>query len=742
MFDLVIDNEAITIYEHEDAETLIKELASAYWDDIEPISRGGRGRNKYFYYRFPCSFDIETTTIRSGQLDYYREDGRPVAFPYLFQFNIYGRVIMTRTYDQAADIFKWLGAYFIGSERRKLVIFDHNAAYEYGFMKDIWELDYEACFALDVHHPVTLALTNGIIIKDSYKLTNMSLETLTKDWAKKWKKKPEIMDYGQLRTPYTRLDDNTLIYSALDVLSLSDAIGEFLKAHNTGVWTKCPTSTSFIRQALKKTIGISAKVRTEEQKEYFKTLERCKLTPDIYAMLQRQARGGNTHLNRRFTGITLNDLGHMDITSSYPTQLICYPEFVNHYWRPLDTDCSIDTIKLFEANNFSTLFDVVLIRPRLKPSVPVPYLATYKCRTLKGVSRYSDNGRYIEGAEMLETTIFGIEWPIIEKQYEFDDIVILRGYFARKGYLPDILRRFILNLYADKTQLKNVEGKEVEYMLSKSALNSVYGCMYTRIIRAKCIINESGIFEGEPPDIEKELAAYQKSPTRYFLNYSWGGMCATLGRLMLQRYIDACGKDFVYCDTDSVFYTNPETVTPKLRQLESEIKAYQRQCGLELVYNDIKGRPHELGGIDEEERAITFKSWGAKKYVTITPSGFEATVAGVPKFVYKRSEDGTLEKQKTAEALLKSIDNFELGFVFAGRDTNKLCLWYNDNEGRILHDEDGRPITVLSNVAMLPVDYILGLSDDYTLCLQIEGINTRYSFKQANDNNQIEDFIN
>ena len=742
MFDLVIEQEAITIYEHKDAEGLIKKLAAEYWEDVSPISRGGKGRNKRFYYNYPCSFDIETTTIRSGQLDYYNEDERPVAFPYLFQFNIYGCVIMVRTYSECKDVFNWLAKYFIQGEARRLVLFDHNAAYEYGFFKDCWKLVYKECFALDIHHPVTLELEGGIIIKDSYKLTNMSLETLTKDWAKKWKKKPEIMDYNQLRTPYTQLDENTLIYSALDVLALSDAIAEYLKAHDTGTWTKCPTSTSFIRQALKKEIGISAKVRTEEQKEYFKTLDKCKLTPDIYNMLTRQARGGNTHLNRKYTGVELKDLGHMDITSSYPTQLICYPEFVNHYWRPLDPDCSIDTIQLFEANGFTTLFDIVLVNPRLKAGVPVPYLATYKCRTLKGLSRYSDNGRYIEGAEMLETTIYGIEWPIIAAQYDYSDLVILRGYFARKGYLPDILRRFILNLYADKTQLKGVEGKEVEYMLSKAALNGVYGMAFTRIIRPRCYIDEGGIFEGEAPDIEKELSGYNKSPTRYFLNYAWGAMTATLGRVYLQKLIDACGEDFVYCDTDSVFYTNPDKVTPRLRKLEAEIKAYQRQCGLELIYNDIKGRPHELGGIDEEDRVKTFKSWGAKKYITVTEKGFEATVAGVPKYIYRRNEAGTLEKKKTAEELLKSPEAFELGFVFKGRDTNKLCLWYNDNEGLILHDEEGRPIEVLSNVAMLPVDYILGLSDDYTLCLQIEGINKRYSFTQANDHNQLEDFIN
>ena len=740
MFQLEVNGENKNIYEYEDAHELIKHLAAENKDDLTPVSRGGKGRRKLYYYNYACSFDIETTTIRSGELGYYHPDGRPLGFPYLYQFNIYGCVIMVRQHAHALDVFRWLGECFIAGEKKRLVIFDHNLGYEYQFFMNDWQYDFAECFALDIHHPVTLILTNGLILKDSYKLTNMSLETLTKDWSKTYFKKPEIMDYNQLRTPYTELDAATLEYSALDVLALSDAISNYLAAYDTGVYTKNPTSTSFTRAAFKKEIGISAKVRTKEQKEYFKTLDRCRLDIDIYNMLQRQARGGNTHLNRKYTGELLYNLGHDDITSSYPTQLVCYPEYPVHYWRPLDPDCPIDTIKLFEANGFCTLFDVVLIRPRLKAGVTVPYLATYKCRTLKGASRYSDNGRYMEGAEMLETTIFGIEWPIIEKQYDFDDVVILRGYFNKKDYLPDILRRFILKLYEKKTVLKNVQGSEIEYALSKAHLNAVYGMAFTRIIREKCMFDERGIFEAAPEDPAAELEKYNNGKTRYFLNYSWGALCSTLGRCYLARMIDACGEDFIYCDTDSVFYTHPEKVKPKMAALEEEIKDYQRRCGLPLVYNDIKGRPHELGGIDREDDVLQFKSWGAKKYITVTAGGFEATVAGVPKYIY-RKDGGKLEKLKTAEALLKTPEAFELGFVFKGRDTNKLCLWYNDDENITLYD-GGRPFRVGSNIAMLPCDYVLGLSDDYSLCLQVEGVNGRFSFSQNHDQNTMEDFIN
>ena len=722
MYELTIKGEAVPVYEYEDAEQLIKELSLAYADDLTAVSRGGRGQNRKLYYNYCCSFDIETSTINSGAFGYYHPDGRPLGVPYLFQFNIYGRVIMVRYIEQAVCIFEWLGREFIGNSNRVLTIFDHNLGYEYGYFKDIWPLQFHDCFALDLHHPVTLKLKNGIVIRDSYKMTNMSLETLTKDWSRKYFKEPEIMDYKKIRMPWHELDDDTLIYSALDVLSLSDAINEYLKAHDTGPWTRCPTSTSFVRAEYKRTIGLGVKQRSAEQKKYFRLLDKCRIDSDIYAMLLRQARGGNTHANRAITGQFIGTpegggVAHFDITSSYPAQMVCYPEYPVHYWRPLDTDAKISDVMKLEAHGHCTLFDVVLINPRIKRGVPVPYLPVSKCRTLKGGSKYSDNGRYLRGAEALEITIFGIEWPIIDKQYLYDDIVVLRGYYSRKGYLPDILRRFVLQLYAKKTELKNVEGKEIEYSLAKTYVNGVYGMSFTKIIRELFKFDEDGIFQTEPKDPESELQRFQDSGS-YFLCYAWGAMVATLGRVYLQKMIDAVESDFLYCDTDSVFCRDPEKSLAAMKDLEAQIKDYQRRCGLPLTYYDIKGKPHELGGIDEESEC-SFKTFGAKKYITIEHGQLRCTIAGVPK--------------KAGSRIIKDADSFKLGMVFKGAETNKMCLWYNDDEGITIH-EGSCSLRIRSNIAMLPVDYLLSLSDDYTTCLQIEGLNPVYNFTTVNTN--------
>lgn len=478
MFELIINSEVINIYEHKDAEVLIKKLAREYRKDVTYISKGGKGRNKIAYYNYPCSFDIETSTFKSGEYGYFHKDKRPIAAPYLFQFCIYGKVIMTRYIEEAIDVFNWLGDYFIRERKRKLIIFVHNLSYEYGFLKDYWKLNFKECFALDLHHPISLQLENGVLLRDSYKMSNMSLETLTKDWSIQYFKKKEIMDYKKQRFPWSELDKNTLEYSALDVLSLSDAMAHFLKAHNTGVWTNCPTSTSFIRAECKKVVGIGVKKRTKAQKEYIKTIQKCKIDLPIYNMLERQARGGNTHANRYIIGQLIGSqegtgVLHDDIASSYPDKMVTKPEFPIDAWNKIDENADIDELMFMEKNGYCTLFDMVLINPRLKDNVIVPYLSLSQCRTLKGATEYSDNGRYMRGANMLETTIYGIEFNIIANQYDFDEVVILRGYYARKGYLPNILREYILKLYTEKTELKGIEGKEVEYSLAKTFVNGV-----------------------------------------------------------------------------------------------------------------------------------------------------------------------------------------------------------------------------------------------------------------------------
>ena len=271
-----------------------------------------------------------------------------------------------------------------------------------------------------------------------------------------------------------------------------------------------------------------------------------------------------------------------------------------------------------------------------------------------------------------------------------------------------------MDLYKDKTELKGIEGQEVEYALAKTYINGVYGMSYTNPIRQSYEFIDGDIVQAEPKDLEEELQRFQRS-TSYFLPYAWGAMTACLGRVYLQKMIDCVGSSFVYADTDSVFAIDYDESSAAIRALEKDLTERQRKCGMQIVYNDRKGRPQELGSISEEPRVEKFKTFGAKKYVTVEDGVLHCTIAGVPK--------------KTGAKVIGTIDRFELGLNFTGTDTGKLTIWYNPDDGIVLHDDRGRPIRVRANAAMLPCNYLLGISEDFRSCLWYENVTSRWDYE-------------
>ena len=81
-----------------------------------------------------------------------------------------------------------------------------------------------------------------------------------------------------------------------------------------------------------------------------------------------------------------------------------------------------------------------------------------------------------------------------------------QGYYelqkVLKGYLPKNLILAILHLYKNKTELKGIAEKFIEYMAAKGDLNSVYGASVTDICRDEITYNENNEWGHEEPEYE------------------------------------------------------------------------------------------------------------------------------------------------------------------------------------------------------------------------------------------------
>lgn len=693
-----------TINEIEDVKNgAVEKIYQALSEDVlVPVERQTNDKTiTEEWYNYPCSFDTETTTLDAHQG--WNNTDEPIGFTYLYQFNLFGRVFFFRHYydvitflDKVEDIFD--------TANKRLVIYVHNLSYEFQFIKDWIGVDAQTVFAIERRKVIKFRDKRGIEYRDSYKLTNMSLEKLTEDYSMIYKKQKELMDYSIYRDPFSDLDIDTINYSMLDVLSLSDALQGFMRANNFHIWDTIYTSTGIVRN------DVREHMFSHSWRATHALIERTKLNKDLYLLMQDLKAGGNTHANREYVGQILEHLGHGDFTSSYPYQMICNRTYPVGRWE------AHDFMKngLFDMKDYDMMragyviigrFTFENLRLKKDRYVPIPYISA--SRAISGGFSYNehgyDNGRILSTTGISTFAFYDEEFVhCVLTQYEWDSLFVSDCYISKKGHIIYTLRQKVYEYYQKKTELKGINIKKYEYMKAKNCVNGIFGMCYTDPIRETVVFNED-IMQLEKDckkiDIDEALQKYYKSP-KTFLPYQWGSYTAMLGRVALQSMIDLFDPhDVVYVDTDSCFFLHPEKYQNAIDEYNRQLLANYNavRSGIPNYADTIKGKRKYLGVIDMEDDADEFVTLGAKKYAQVIDGKFEITIAGVPK------EKGSEE--------MESIDNFHCGFVF--RDCGKKRLRYNDETTiRRVTTEQGY-FDVFSNIAMLDTTYELDITDEF-----------------------------
>jgi hypothetical protein len=192
---------------------------------------------------------------------------------------------------------------------------------------------------------------------------------------------------------------------------------------------------------------------------------------------------------------------------------------------------------------------------------------------------------------------------------------------------------------------------------------------------------------------------------------------------MLQEGIDACYNpatgysDLIYCDTDSCKFLNPSLHEAAFKKINDDRIALAEKRG---AFIDFNGKRYHLGIFTDEPKAISFKTWGAKKYIYsyihtnkdgTSNLDFKITISGVPKAKGKK-----IIKKQLIEGKIKNFDDIDVGFVFRSVKTTS-C--YMDHRTLQEFEVDGKKVYYQSNVAMHPASYTLGLTAEYEMLLYL-----------------------
>lgn len=170
----------------------------------------------------------------------------------------------------------------------------------------------------------------------------------------------------------------------------------------------------------------------------------------------------------------------------------------------------------------------------------------------------------------------------------------------------------------------------------------------------------------------------------------------------LRELIWQCGEQFIYCDTDSVYYYGDVDF--------SEYNRKRREASLKnrAVATDPSGVTHYMGTVEEDLKNgpyTQFKTLGAKKYAYRDKNGkLHITISGVVK------DEGAQELERAGGLKALSPD-----FVF--RDAGGVDVIYQDKPlGEI--EIDGRMLYVGTGAVLVDSTYTVTLGGKYAELLR------------------------
>ena len=690
-----------------------------YWNEYKGHKSEILGKRKKFDNTI-YSFDIETSSylivdeeiIPAIEYETLTEEQRNKATKcscmYIWQFSINDTVYYGRTWNELDSFLHMLHE---NTPERK-VCFVHNLAFEFQYLKSYFE--FEDVVARKARKVMTAYLKKyNMLFKCSYLMSNCALKYLPELFNLPIQKDVGDLDYSKIRTPMTPLTEQELKYCEDDCLVVYHYILNELKTYED-VLDIPTTSTGKVRRELKQLVLKDFKYRRLVNKA-------INTDPHVYNLLQQAFMGGYTHASYVYADTIINDVDSWDFTSSYPYILVTHKFPSSEFKR-----CNIKRVEQMSKR----LCYLLVVKFK---NVDCKYFNTFisasKCRNIRGANY--DNGRIISASEF-EITITDIDFYFFLDAYKCE-YEILECYYCNYNYLPKQFIEFVLEKYVNKTQFKDVEGKEIDYQKEKNKFNSLYGMAVTNTIRDNVIFDDTIKEWFEQPLTNEEIIEKLKDEKKKsFLSFAYGVWCTAYARNNLLKNVLKLDEYAIYMDTDSIKVKHgydKKVIDDYNDFVKHKIEFVSNLLNIDInKYSpcDVHGVPHMLGLFDADGHYLNFRTNGAKKYAYTKimdlekakkkdkniisvfddkATVLEITVAGVP---------------KSGAKSLSSLEEFKDDHVFKFDETNKNTVMYCEHQKPcVLTDYLGNTyeVTDISGCCLLPTTYVLGKSLEYAQLL-------------------------
>lgn len=434
--------------------------------------------------------------------------------------------------------------------------------------------DMGAFYSIEIYFEVKNHRNNKVIIMDSLKLLNFSVEKIANDFELPIKKLE--LDYNEYREVGHILTEHEIDYIRNDVEIMARAL-----------------KIMFDEGLDRMTIGSCALNNFKEGCNKFNQLFPI-LDNDVHDSIKNSYKGGFTYLNPTHKDEIIEDIMVLDVNSLYPSvqrnerlpygipikyegkykRDIMYPLFVQVITCSFDLrEGKIPTIQL--KNNLSFM--------------PNEYLDSSK-------------------GQIVTLTLTNVDLELFLNHYRVHDLKYEYGFKFKS--LSKIFSNYIDFWTEQKIESKKC-GNKSRYLIAKLMMNSLYGKFGTsRLVRSKYpVISETGILKYEMGELEERNPVYM--PIASFITSYARRKTITTSQAIKDYTKEKYGVDYyIYSDTDSIHM---------IRLPEEELSKF------------VDVDDYRLGAWKIESYATRGKFIRQKCYIEEEEGIIHATVAGLPK---------------------------------------------------------------------------------------------------------------
>lgn len=492
---------------------------------------------------------------------------------------------------------------------RKITIYTYDLNYLYSFLRNYYN---EA------------SSNNSLILSAKFKEGKMNY------WnANEWIEFRDIKDLTDmniaqmnqsfLNNRYKNANNN----NDKDCLKVIYDITEYYKEilNITSVTNLPLTKTQIIRRELKRKIE---NLKDKEKYRYYNTI--VKLAPKNYKeyMIQTKLKQGgyigvnSNYLSTKYNDNTIEDVFCMDATSLYP-YLLLSKKFPMTTFTEVENPTKNKVYVLYNQKNkygerkYAFYCKVKLYNVKAKTRL---YTLTSNENKIDILGKCIKENDKIIKCEALEMYLTDVDLTIYLRDYDFDIVEVSDLYYSRYGYLPKELRNFIIEKYLVKEKSRGTKF----YDYRKQQLNSIAGF---------CQMGIYGINKrNSRVKLNNEFGLdYSKPPSRVTVPV-WGIWLISIGRRSITSVARHLGDDWLYTDTDSVFYKNPSMYEDYFTELNNQVQIKLNKI-LKIVDN-VEIPNNKLGTFKLDKICNKIKFAGLKRYCyQTTKNEIKVTVAGI-----------------------------------------------------------------------------------------------------------------